>query len=316
MVERTGVEPVTSTLPVLRATNCANAPCSIFKQNLCYNCVMFNNTTKIFFLGPSGTYAQIAMEKFMGHFGIKCPCEPVSTIKKVLEQFNKNNNCLAVVPIENSVEGVVRETVDNILTAPVDVEILAQTSIPVAHCLISKGKMENIKTIISHPQALSQCQNFIADNFGNDINILSANSTSSATCKLKDLNDTYASIANGLCAKMYEMEIVAENINDNKDNQTRFALIGKKVQEKLSQTRTSIAFSTKNQPGALLKVLEVFKKYDLNLIYLESRPDKKTLGDYVFFADIDKGIQEIAPAIKEIEKLCDSYRLLGSYSVL
>jgi prephenate dehydratase len=115
---------------------------------------------------------------------------------------------------------------------------------------------------------------------------------------------------------MYEMSIIKENINDNKDNQTRFALIGKNAVEKLNQNRTSIAFSTKNEPGALLKVLEVFRKYNLNLIYLESRPNKKTVGDYVFFADIDKGMQEIEPAIKEIERLCDIHRLLGSYSVL
>jgi prephenate dehydratase len=130
---------------------------------------MFNNITKIFFLGPYGTYTQAATQKLMEQFEIKCAIEPVSTIKKVLEQVCKNNNSLAVVPIENSVEGIVRETIDGLLTMPDDFHILAQTVIPIGHCLISRGKMEDIKSIISHPQALSQCQNFIANNFGKDI---------------------------------------------------------------------------------------------------------------------------------------------------
>ncbi len=267
---------------------------------------------KILYLGPKGSYTEIAASKFIKHYDLNCIQEPISTIKKIIQEVN-DNDYLAVIPIENSIEGIVRETVDALLNVDDLVKIYAQLSINISHCLISKGKKENIKTILSHPQALNQCQGYIAENFGKDINIMTVNSTSYATMSLKNLDDTYASIGNEFCANLYGIDVVDRGINDVKDNRTRFILIGKLGYNDKAD-RTSIAFTTKNEPGALLKVLEIFKEHDLNLVYLESRPSKEIIGNYVFFADIDKGIKSIMNALNKISDLCEFCKILGSYA--
>ena len=274
---------------------------------------MLNSKNKILFLGPTGSYTENALKKFIDYFNLECEIEPVSTIKKIIQDVSANN-CLAVVPIENSIEGIVRETVDALLNVK-GVRIFSQIVLPISHCLISKGTKDKIKTILSHPQALNQCQSYIASEFGKSINIITTSSTSFATRSLLELDETHASIGNEYCADFYNLNIIDKNINDIKDNRTRFVLIGN-VDENKDATRTSIAFSTKNQPGALLKVLEVFKKYDLNLIYIESRPSKEVIGDYVFFADIDRGLNLIQDALSEIACLCSFCKILGSYSVI
>lgn len=275
---------------------------------------MNHNITKILFLGPEGSYTQIAANTFYKEFSLEGSLEPISTITKTVSELAKNEDALAVLPIENSIEGIVRETIDNLLSAPEGIKILSQCYIPIQHCLISKGSMDEISNIISHPQALSQCQNYICKHFDRNINVVSATSTSQATKALLGLDNSWASIGNELCAEHYGIKIVDKNINDVPDNQTRFVLLGKGCPAK--EVRTSLAFSTKNKPGALLEVLQIFKTYELNMVYLESRPSKKVFGEYVFFVDLDCGADKITDALDSVQKYCDFYRLLGSYSVI
>lgn len=277
---------------------------------------MFDNIKKVLFLGPSGTNAQIAANKFAELLDIKAELEPVYSISKMLLTLNDNKDFLAVSPIENSIEGIVRETLDNTLLLNEDIYIISQIVIPISHALISFGKKEDIKTIMSHPQAISQCRNYIRENFINDVNLISTNSTSSAVSDLLNKDESYAAIGNEFCAGLYNIPVLEHKISDIKENYTRFALIGNKPTGKLSQNRTSIVFSTKNEPGALLRVLEIFNEYNLNMVYLESRPNKITPGEYNFFVDIDKGYGEIKEPLDKIKQFCCFYRLLGSYSVL
>ncbi len=277
---------------------------------------MLNHVDKILFLGAEGSNTQCAMYDFMAYFGINCECESISTIKKIIDITDSNPNVMGVVPVENSLEGIVRETVDNLLTVKSELTILAEKILPISHCLFGSGKIKDITTIISHPQALRQCQNFISDNFGTKVNLVCADSTSQAVKSLQNKDKSYAAIGNELCEEIYGVKILKKNINDTNDNQTRFALLGNFLPEKINPTRTSVAFSTKNEAGALLRVLDVFKKYNLNLVYLESRPNKASLGEYIFFADIDKGINEIFLALDEIKSYCSFYKLLGSYPIV
>lgn len=277
---------------------------------------MDNSIKNIIYLGPSGTYTQIAAEKFCEKLAPKARKEAISTITKTVLEANLNPNVYAVVPIENSIEGVVRETIDSLFMADASLKILSQTIIPISHCLIGKGKKEDVRHIISYPQAISQCQNYIAANFNKNIDVITANSTSHATSLLADKNSSYASIANEFCANLYDINIIEKNINDIEKNFTRFILVGQNEIPNLPKNRTSIAFSTKNEAGSLLEVLKVFQKHNLNLIYLESRPSKRTLGEYVFFADIDRAESEILPALNEICEISDFYRLLGAYGEL
>lgn len=277
---------------------------------------MSNSIKNIIYLGPTGSYTQVATENFCSKFAPNARKESFSTIAKIIKEIDSNEDLYAIVPIENSIEGVVRETIDNLATAENNPKILSQTIIPIQHCLIGKGRKEDVKHIISHPQALSQCQGYIAKNFFKHVEIISANSTSHATSLLDDKNSSYASIANEFCAKLYNINVIEKNINDIEKNFTRFVLIGRKDIPNLSKDRTSIAFSTKNESGALLEVLRVFQKHNLNLIYIESRPSKRVLGEYIFFADIDRGEDDIQDALREIREISDFYRLLGSYAQL
>lgn len=274
---------------------------------------MNNSIKKILYLGPRGSYSQIAMESFKEKLKLKTKADDISSITRVLQELDNTDDVIAVLPVENSIEGIVRETIDKLITTDTDIKIQAELTIPISHCLISKGNMEDIENIVSMPQALSQCQTYIANHFKKNINIVSANSTSAATSMLDGKDETWASIANEFCAKLYDKKVLDKDINDVKDNKTRFILLSKKPLDIVKPNRTSIAFSTKNESGSLLKVLEIFYKHNLNMIYLESRPSKKVFGEYIFFADIDRGFDEIGHTLSDIQEKCEFYRLLGSY---
>lgn len=273
--------------------------------------------SELLFLGPKGTYSEIGaikaadfLEKLTGE---KFDLKPVSTIPKIVDLVNKTS-AVGILPFENSIEGIVRPTIDNIYLT--DVKIQAEVDVAIEHCLISKqNDKSKINNIISHPQALAQCQQFIVENFDENINLISANSTAAAAFEIQNKGEEYAAIASCFVADELKLNIIEHNIGDIKENLTRFVVISKKDLNLGGKTRSSIAFNTKNEPGALLKILQIIYKYKLNLIYLESRPSKKVFGEYNFFADIDRGIADFEPAIEEIKKECNFFKFLGSYPI-
>ena len=206
---------------------------------------------------------------------------------------------------------------DNLLNVKDEnLKITAETVIPVNHCLVSKAKdIKKIKKIISHPQALAQCQNFVSKTFGTDVEQIEKASTGRAAQELSTLDESYAAIANKRTAELFKLNILAKNINDELDNKTRFVLISRSTTTATGEDKTSIAFVTKNQPGALVKVLNVFDSLNINLLYIDSRPSKKNLGEYVFFVDFEGHINdEPAKKVLDLIKLNTNYiKLLGSY---
>ncbi len=265
---------------------------------------------KLYFLGPKGTYSEIAAKKINEFLKDEYILEEVSTITKIVDLIGEND--IAILPIENSIEGIVRPTIDALYEY--DVQIQVQLDVNIKHCLFSSGnKKENIKYIISHPQALAQCSKYILKNFDGSIKLIESTSTAAALAEIIGKNEEYAAIGSSQTGKKLGLNLIDENIGDNKDNKTRFVLISKNKIDIGENARTSIVFNTKNEPGALLSILEIFKRYNLNLIYLESRPSKKVFGEYNFFADVDKGVDEIELALCEIRKECNFYKLLGSY---
>ncbi len=278
---------------------------------------MDNCIKKVLYLGPDGSNSQFASALFLEKLGIKAELEGISTITKAIETLdNEPETTAAVLPVENSIEGVVRETIDNLVKTKSDIYIQAEITVPICHCLIAKGKKEEIKIIVSIAQAVAQCKDYIANNFGKNTEIILYTSTSGSARFIADKDNSYACIASELCAYLYGLNIIEKGINDVKDNKTRFILVSKKNILKDKKSRTSIAFATENKPGALLSVLEVFRENNLNLIYLESRPSKKVFGEYIFYADIDKGIDDIRNVLREIKPKCTYQKVLGSYSVL
>lgn len=272
---------------------------------------------ELLFLGPEGSYCEEAKNQFLKILPFNhIDQNPYPNIKGIINYLKNNEYAVAVVPVENSIEGVVRETLDTLLNNDSKLQICAETVLPVNHCLVSKaGSIEKIKNIISHPQALAQCQNFINKYFSKDIECIEKSSTSKAAQELLTLDDSYAAIANKKTADLFKLNILAKNINDEIDNKTRFIFLSRNKTTPTGNDKTSIAFATKNQSGALVKVLNVFDSLNINLLYIDSRPSKKHLGEYVFFVDFEGHIEdEPTQKVLDLIKLNTNYiKVLGSY---
>ena len=275
---------------------------------------------KILYFGPKGSYTQKAMNKGIDLLNLTgYEAEPRPYISDIIFELDKNPDYIGVLPIENSIEGIVRETVDNIIRTENYLRIFQEILIPISHCLCNiSGDITKVKTIISHPQALAQCNGYIRnlrEQLGIDIQTRSANSTSQAVKSLSELDETYAAITSPETAKLYGTKILARAINDEKDNKTRFICIGRNYPHKTGNDMTSIAFTTLNKPGALVDVLAVLKEYHLNMSHIDSRPSKKTFGEYMFYVDFDGHIEDdnVKSALDKIKPLTTFYYMLGSY---
>ena len=276
---------------------------------------MINKTLKkIVFLGPRGTYCEEAKEVFAQRFEIP-DSYPLESIKKVIEFVRKTPDSAGVVPIENSIEGMVRETMDNLLKVS-GVKITAQTVVEINHCLVCKGNdISKIKKVYSHPQALAQCQNTLENLLHSGYETIETSSTGRAIHDLTRLDESCAAVGNAFAAKLSGLNILKSKINDEPDNKTRFLFISHISTPPTGHDRTSIAFATKNEAGALVKVLKVFDDLRLNLCYIDSRPSKKNLGEYVFFADFEAHIddEKSQKALYEIKNHTNFVKVLGSY---
>lgn len=268
---------------------------------------------RILFFGPHGSNTQIAAEKLVD----KGALEAVGSIRKIIELIDSAPNIEGVVPIENSIEGTVREAIDSLIRAKdASVVIKKEIVVPIEHCLVSRAEgLSGIKRIYSHPQALAQCSEFINKNFY-DIEVIAAPNTAEAVKIISAQDDTFAAIANEKAAELYNVPILQRKISDEFDNQTRFVLIGRGEVAPTGNDKTSFLFTTVNKSGALADVMTVFKKYDINLSHIDSRPSKKQFGAYSFFIECDAHVKDeaLVLAVKEIEPLTSFIRFLGAYS--
>lgn len=276
-----------------------------------------SSVEKIAYLGPGGSYTEMAKDIFCEKYNLNVPMEPMKTIKSVLAYVDETPNSIAVLPIENSIEGSVRETIDNLIrTKNTNIRILSEFVMPIRHCLLSRTtELSSITSVISHPQALAQCQNFIHNELPRNPTIVDAASTAEAAKKLQEFNLTYAAIGSEKTAQIYNLNILKCNINDDPDNKTRFALIGDFEAPKTENDNTTLAFATENKPGALLEILQIFHDFQINLSYISSRPSKIKFGEYLFFVDFDGHITDevISKAVEKVKESSHYFRLVGSY---
>lgn len=274
----------------------------------------------IYYLGPDGSNTHNAMLKFLELSSIRVDNKIAEkSIKSALKNLEKDSNSICILPIENSIEGIVRETIGNFLDIKDDkIHILGEITLPIRHMLLSKSKDKTkIRKIYSHPQALAQCSKFLYQNFP-DVELKEVSSTSYAAQKVSTEKDnSIAAIANETCAQLFDLNILSNDINDEKDNKTRFYILGRSDCCNENTGKTSIILSTKNYPGALCDVLLIFSKHGLNLTYIDSRPSKRKLGEYLFFVEIDglKTDKNVKKAIDEIMNFVDFFKILGSFKV-
>lgn len=279
--------------------------------------IKFEDVYRIAYLGPQASFSEMAQDLFCNKYNIKAYPEPLSTIRKVVEFVQNNPNTLGVLPVENSIEGTVRETLDNLMICPnPNIKILSETVMPIHHCLLSRTtEFYSITGVISHPQALAQCQGFLHDEMPMNLNIIEAPSTAEAARSLASYNLTYAAIGSEKTAEVYNLNILKQNINDDKSNQTRFVLIGEYETEPTENDKTTLMFMAANRPGALLEILNIFYQNDINLSYISSRPSKQEFGDYIFIVNFDGHIKDkkIFETVKQVKEKSTYMKFMGSY---
>lgn len=270
---------------------------------------------KIAYLGPPGTYTEEALSKvYRPDEHELIPCQTVSEVFQVVESGAADKG---IVPIENSIEGSVSETLDYFAfesTAIIEKEV----TINIHHHLIGLpgAAASDIKRVISHPQALAQCRKTLAKLIRNFISE-PAFSTADAVKAVRDYNDpSSAAIGNSFAAELYGLDVLVKDISDYDQNQTRFVIIGKEPAPKTGYDKTSIVcFIGDDRPGMLLEILQEFSYRYINLTKIASRPTKQRFGEYCFFIDMEGHLEDenIKSAIKCLSCKLPALKILGSY---
>lgn len=262
-------------------------------------------------LGPKGTFTEEAAFK-ADPDAEKIYCQ---TIEEVFDAVTTDRAERGIVPVENSLEGSVSATLDMLLST--EVSICREVVLDINHCLLGlpEAGIGEIIEVISHSHALAQCRGFLKSLSGITTRNFPSTAEAAREVAIKGLKQT-AAIASKIAADVYGLNILKEGIQDQERNQTRFFVISNKCSETSKEKKTSIVFGLRDRPGALNEILGHFAKADINLTKIESRPTKKSLGDYIFFIDFigdadDEGIKKI---LKKIKDITSYYKVLGSYS--
>ncbi|WP_440954864.1 prephenate dehydratase [Methanosarcina sp. Mfa9] len=287
-------------------------------------------------LGPEGSYSERAAKLWMLKNDLEtAELRYFEDIEDAFFAAAGGKTDISVIPIENSIEGSVGVTLD--LLREDGAVISGEVVVKIEHCLLSKGSPEAIRIILSHPQALAQCRHFLKTNFPH-AELRSTGSTSHAA-RLAGEFEEMAAIASPEAAEKYGLKVLLSNIQDRKENHTRFIVIraeesgkygtsgckeeGEKSSKESDRIRgkcktSLIAYLVKDRPGALYELLGAFAKRGINLTKIESRPSKRELGDYYFYIDFEGSASDalIKDALEDIKAKADILRVLGSYPAL
>ena len=283
---------------------------SIYKE-LISACLSIEETIKVGFLGPEGTYSDGAV---IHHFGSSVKKFPYNTIEDVFYRVHSGDLDYGVIPVENSSEGVVNTSL-NCLADFKELSICGETYIDIKHQLASGSRfdLKDAIAIASHPQALGQCSKWINQNLGS-LKRISLNSSAEAAKYAKE-NDNVLCIVSEVAVKKYKLYLQQKDIHDFIDNKTRFLIIGSNEVNKTGDDKCSLLVQTENTAGALFKILESFKKRKINLSKIETRPSRVDGSAHDFFIDLDGHHKntKVKSALNEIKDSGSFVRLLGSY---
>jgi chorismate mutase/prephenate dehydratase len=265
-------------------------------------------TARVAYMGPRGTFSDLAVQSaFPGH-----PTLVVSTISAAIDSVERGDAKFAVVPIENSTEGGVSATLTALLDS--SLQIRGELVILVPLCLAARHRdRQRIKRVVSHPQPLAQCRRWLQRELPHAELVSMASTTTAALEAARD--DELAAVTSKLGAELYSLELIAENIQDNAENATRFVIVGHEDGAHSGRDKTSLVFSTPHERGALRSALGVFDDEGLNLTRIESRPAPGKRWEYVFFTDLEGHRLDatVARALEKLRALCGFVRILGSY---
>lgn len=271
------------------------------------------HATRVAYLGPEFTYSHLAA---IEHFGQSCELAPVATIAAVFDEVRQGNSDYGVVPIENSTDGRVADALHCLAEASHGehaVQISAELPLRIRHCLLGRGPRSAVRRVCSKPQAISQCRNWLAAHLPQAELIPTGSTTEAARLALAE-HDT-AAIASEQAGVHHGLPILAKHIEDNVENVTRFAVIGRHSAAKTGRDKTAIVFEAPHQPGALADAMAIFKRQKLNLTWIESFPVPGARGRYSFFVEFQGHASELHPrrALAALGKKALRLTVLGSY---
>jgi chorismate mutase / prephenate dehydratase len=274
-------------------------------------CLAQQEPLKVGFLGPEGTFTQQAVHKQFGH---SVRALPLTSIEEVFHEVEAGTADFGVVPIENSSEGTVNNTLDMFLTSPLG--ICGEVELRVHHHLMGRmAALGEVQRICAHPQALAQCRGWLAENFPG-VEKVPVSSNAEGARRARDEEGT-AAIGPVAAAELYGLNVLVPEIEDRADNTTRFLVIGRQVFPPSGQDKTTLLVSGAHtdSPGALFRLLEPLAKHGISMTRIESRPSRRRKWDYVFFIDVEGHAtsEPLATALGQLKGQASLCRVLGSY---
>ena len=265
---------------------------------------------KIAYLGPEYSYSHLAA---IQRFGEAAIYNRTANIAAVFEELIRKHADFGVVPLENSTDGRVVDTLEMFMRFPDQVKICSEIRLRVRHHLLANCAQAEVRRVYSKEQALSQCRNWLSKNLPN-ATFHPVSSTADAA-RLVQTEPNVAAVASREAAVRYNLGILAENIADSPFNETRFAVIGATDSTKTGADKTALMFQISHTPGSLADVLTAFKQNKINLTWIESFPFREAKGEYVFFVDFDghRDDTRVKKVLAVLEEMCESVTVLGSF---
>ena len=275
-------------------------------------CLAQQEPLKIGFLGPEGTFTQTAVFK---HFGHSVRAIPFNTIDEVFQEVESGAADFGVVPIENSTEGSVNNTLDMFLTSPLKIGGEIELRIE-QHLMGQMTGLDNIERVCAHEQSLAQCRGWLREYLPH-IELIGMSSNAAGARRARDETGT-AAIGPDVAADVYDLKVLVNNIEDRADNATRFLVVGRELLAASGKDKTTILVSTSDTAGGagvLHDLLRPLAEHGISMTRIESRPSRRRNWDYVFFIDLEGHAEEspVADALAELERSSSLFRVLGAY---
>lgn len=276
-------------------------------------CLALERPVQVAHLGPPGTFSEAAAIKHFGHAAEVVPC---ASFDEVIRRAESGTVGFAIVPVENSTEGAIGKSLDLMLQTPL--HVCGEVMLRIHHHLLARSAavdFMSIKRVYSHPQSLAQCHLWLAANLPHAERVPASSNAEAA--RLAQIEPDTAAIAGEAAAGRYGLARVAQNIEDEPSNTTRFLVLGNLQAEATGKDKTSLAMSAKNQPGAIHELLAPLAAHGVSMTRLESRPSRTANWEYYFFVDIEghRNDPPVAQALREIEAKALHLKVMGSYPV-
>ena len=279
---------------------------------------MFEDFNEVVCLGMGGSYSEMAKDKLFKAYDLFLYQRSLNSITDCIDYVDENSNAIAILPVETTAKGIIRETIDNLITTKnQNIQILAETIIPINDCILSKTtEFYSITGLISNPNALAKCKTFIKDEMPRQLNVVIAESMDESARLLNNYNLTYSIIGTHKTAEIYNLNVLKEHIEDFKNNNRRFIVIGDAQTNPTGKDKTSIVLFLDDKQGALLDIVQVFVKYHINITQINSKMVNNNAKEQAVFIDFDghKEDEIIRYLLDELSPHAKGIRTIGSYT--